>query len=179
TSAVQRWSPPDGRVPHPFAVIGSSSVAANAAADHLASVGLTATIATTEMMGEARVEAVDLVARCAPGRATIAAGETTVTVSGDGVGGRNQEAALAAAIEISGADVVFAALGTDGIDGDTPAAGAIVDGTTATEAHALGIDLEAALANNDSHTALSGVGATVVRGDTGTNVGDLWIVARI
>ena len=177
-NAVQRWSPSEKRESHPFTVIGSPDVAANAAATYLASVGLASTIVTTELMGEARVEAVDLVARSAPGRVTIAAGETTVTVTGDGVGGRNQEAALAGAIEISGSDVVFAALGTDGIDGATPAAGAIVDGTSARKAHDLGIDLEAALSDNDSHTALSALGATVIRGDTGTNVGDLWIAIR-
>ncbi len=178
SEAVQRWSPPEEHRDHPFTVIGSSRVAANAAADHLASIGVTATIATTELMGEARTQAIELVRRCAPGQAVIAAGETTVTVTGDGIGGRNQEAALAAAIEISGSDVVFAALGTDGIDGATPAAGAIVDGTSARKAHDLGIDLEAALADNDSHTALSALGATVTRGDTGTNVGDLWIAIR-
>ncbi len=177
--AVQRWSPPEERMPHLFTVIGSSSVAANAAASYLASVGIASTIVTSELMGEARTEAVDLVRGCAPGRVTIAAGETTVTVHGDGIGGRNQEAALTAAIEISDTNIVFAALGTDGIDGPTPAAGAIVDGATAQKARALGVDLEAALENNDSYTALTAVEATVVRGDTGTNVGDLWLVSAI
>ena len=176
--AVERWTPAKERSPQLFSVIGSSVVAATAAADYLASLGVSSTIATTELMGEARVAATDLIRMCAPGTVTIAAGETTVTVAGSGAGGRNQEAALAAAIEISGSDVVFAALGTDGIDGATPAAGGIVDGETAAKARRLGIDLEAALADNDSHTALSALGATVVRGDTGTNVGDLWMVVR-
>ena len=176
--AVERWTPRGGRSSQPFTVVGSSAVAAGAAADYLEASGVESTIATTDLAGEARGVAVDLVRECSPGSATIAAGETTVTVRGSGTGGRNQEAALAAAIEISGTDIVFAALGTDGIDGATPAAGAIVDGETARRATESGIDLETALADNNSNPVLTALGETVVRGDTGTNVGDLWIVAR-
>ncbi|GMR02045.1 MAG: glycerate kinase [Acidimicrobiia bacterium] len=164
--------------PHPFSVVGSADVAARAAADYLASHGFRTVIATTGLTGEARTAAVEFTRAAAPAAITIAAGETTVTVTGDGVGGRNQEAALAVAIEISGTDTVYAALGTDGIDGATPAAGAVVDGDTAARALALGVDLGDALARNDSHTALAALDAVVVRGDTGTNVGDLWMVAK-
>jgi hydroxypyruvate reductase len=109
---------------------------------------------------------------------SVAAGETTVTVRGTGVGGRNQEAAVAGALYVDGQDVLFAALGTDGIDGPTPAAGAIVDGDTASKARSRGIDLEAALAMNNSHGALTALHETVVTGATGTNVADLWIGAK-
>jgi hydroxypyruvate reductase len=98
-----------------------------------------------------------------------------VDVRGDGIGGRNQHAALWAAIDIGGSDGVFAALSTDGIDGASRAAGAIVDGGTADRCRAAGIDPEAALERCDSTPALDASGDLVVTGPTGTNVGDLWI----
>jgi glycerate-2-kinase len=113
-----------------------------------------------------------------PGSILVAAGETTVTIRGEGVGGRNQEAALAAALHIDGQDVLFGAFGTDGIDGPTLAAGAVVDGETASRARAVGADLATALRNNDSHTVLTALGEAVVTGPSGTNVADLWISAK-
>ena len=167
---------PDRR--EPYSVVGSTKVAADAAGRYLASRGVVSTIATTELEGEARVEARRLVDDAAQGVVTIASGETTVTVVGDGVGGRNQEAALAAAIDCSGGDTVFLACGTDGIDGPTPAAGAVVDGRTLSRAQRLGLDLNRSLAINDSYTALDALDVVVLRGDTGTNVADLWMVAK-
>src|SRR5207237_5878811 len=80
----------------------------------------------------------------------IAGGETTVTVRGDGRGGRNQELALSAALALRGVpDVLLASVGTDGSDGPTDAAGAFVDGTTLDRATALGLDAASYLANND------------------------------
>jgi glycerate-2-kinase len=159
-------------------IVGSPSISAAAAAVDLKSRGFKVEIITTQLSGEARHEAVALVDRTAPGTVSVAAGETTVTVRGAGVGGRNQEAAVAGARYIEGQDVVFAALGTDGIDGPTPAAGAIVDGESASRATSRGIDLEKALAMNDSHSVLKALDETVVTGATGTNVADLWMVAK-
>jgi len=161
-----------------FLVVGSTDVAADAAARYLASHGVGSSIVTTQLEGEATVEARRFVHDADNGTVTIATGETTVTVVGNGVGGRNQEAALAVTSDLSGTDIVFLACGTDGIDGPTPAAGAVVDGRTAERATAMGLDLEHALACNDSHTVLSALGAVVLRGDTGTNVADLWMVAK-
>ena len=104
----------------------------------------------------------------------LAAGETTVTVRGAGSGGRNQEAALAAALELegeSGAAVAFFA--TDGVDGPTDAAGALVDGGTVRRIREAGLDGHAALAANDSHSALRASGDLLIRGATGTNVADV------
>lgn len=106
---------------------------------------------------------------------TIGTGETTVVVTGDGTGGRNQHGALAAAITIEGTDTVFASFGTDGVDGPTDAAGAVVDGGTAGAIRAAGIDPVAALENCDSHPALEAVGALIRTGPTGTNVADVWV----
>jgi hydroxypyruvate reductase len=104
----------------------------------------------------------------------LAGGETTVTVRGRNSGGRNSEAALAAAIRLSGvAGVAVGFLATDGDDGTTGAAGAIVDGATVdatTRTEAIQV-----LADNDSFTFLSGRGAKVITGPTGTNVNDLVI----
>jgi glycerate-2-kinase len=176
-AAISEHEPESG-IHEPFSVIGSPEVAAGAAARYLTSRGVPSVIATTRLEGEARVEARDLIRDAGQGIVTIAAGETTVTVAGDGVGGRNQEAALAAAIDIEGGTPVFLACGTDGIDGPTPAAGAVVDGGTAERARAMGLDLDDSLSRNDSYTALCALDAVVIRGDTGTNVADLWMVAR-
>ena len=113
-----------------------------------------------------------------PGHAVamIAGGETTVNVGGSGKGGRNQEFALAAAVELAGegAMAVLAA-GTDGIDGPTDAAGAYAHGTTVARASALGLDPGAHLENNDAYPFFQALGDLVVTGPTGTNVADLAI----
>lgn len=158
--------------------IGSPAIAAHAAVADLRSSGFDASVATTELAGEAREEAVALAVVTASGTVAVAAGETTVSIRGTGSGGRNQEAALAVAMASEGQDVLFAALGTDGIDGPTPAAGAVIDGMTAIRAKELGIDLPGALSDNDSHSALTALGETVVTGPSGTNVADLWIAAK-
>ncbi|MDX1447735.1 MAG: DUF4147 domain-containing protein [Acidimicrobiia bacterium] len=108
----------------------------------------------------------------------IGTGETTVEVTGSGTGGRNQHGALAAAIAIDGHEGVFATLGTDGVDGPTDAAGAVVDGATAAALRTVGIDPGSALANCDSHPALDSIGALVRTGPTGTNVADVWVSYR-
>src|SRR3990170_8233013 len=101
-------------------------------------------------------------------------GETTVTVRGKGRGGRNQELALAAAIALDGQDhVALMALATDGVDGATPAAGAIVTDRTIQKARGLGLDPRAALADNDSFTFFQALGGALLLGATGTNVNDL------
>lgn len=109
--------------------------------------------------------------------ALILGGETVVRLTGKGKGGRNQELALSAARGIAGlAGTVVASVGSDGTDGPTEAAGGIVDGNTAELLKARGFDIERALADNDSYTALEAVGGLVVTGPTGTNVNDLTLV---
>ncbi len=110
----------------------------------------------------------------------IASGETTVALEGKtGVGGRNQEFALAAGLAMArSGDLALASVGTDGIDGPTNAAGAIADATTIARAQAKGLDASAALARHDSHPFFQALGDLVVTGPTGTNVGDLQIFLR-
>lgn len=109
-------------------------------------------------------------------------GETTVTVTGDGRGGRNQELALAAALELDGAnregterDIVLLSAGTDGIDGPTDAAGAWARSRTVAEAHALGLDAADHLARNNAYPIFDAVGGLVRTGPTHTNVMDLQV----
>lgn len=177
-SAIDRSAPVQATSEPLFDVVGSPRMAAEAAVADLRSSGFDTSLVTADLRGEAREQAIVLVDDVEPGTVAVAAGETTVTLRGAGIGGRNQEAALSAALHIEDADVLFAALGTDGIDGPTDAAGAIVDGSTASRARELGVDLARALRENDSNTALAGLGDTVVTGPTGTNVADLWIVAK-
>lgn len=112
----------------------------------------------------------------------VASGETTVHVRGRGTGGRNQEFALGAAVGIDRRDssipdrpFCIAAIGTDGIDGNSAAAGAIVDASTLARARDAGVDPQAVLAANDTHTLFERLGDLIVTGPTGTNVGDVYI----
>ncbi|TFL17935.1 glycerate kinase type-2 family protein [Jannaschia formosa] len=105
-------------------------------------------------------------------------GETTVVLRGSGRGGRNQELALRVALALEGVDRPWAFLsgGTDGRDGPTDAAGALVDGGTLARARAAGMDVAARLADNDSYPLLQATGDLLITGGTGTNVADLQIL---
>jgi glycerate 2-kinase len=108
----------------------------------------------------------------------LAAGETTVTVTGRGRGGRNQEFALAAAAALPTLDglSVLVSVGTDGTDGPTDAAGAIVDSTTLERARQTGRDQVASLADNDAYPFFARLGDLIISGPTGTNVGDVMVL---
>ncbi|HEY5651305.1 MAG TPA: DUF4147 domain-containing protein [Acidimicrobiia bacterium] len=161
-----------------WAVVADGWSAARAAAETLSVTGVPVSIPKRSFSGEARRVSTALVRGATTGF-TVAPGEATVTVMGNGVGGRNTEAALTVAIDIEGDDdVVFGALTTDGIDGPTDAAGAIVDGGSAARIRSTGLSPEAALMNNDSFPVLAASGDLVRIGPTGTNVADLWFVWR-
>jgi hydroxypyruvate reductase len=108
----------------------------------------------------------------------VSSGETTVHVTGDGKGGRNQEFALACAAPLSsiGVAAMLASIGTDGIDGPTDAAGAIVDSTTIERARALRLHPEAFLERNDAYRFFAPLQDLIITGPTGTNVGDLQVI---
>lgn len=165
-----------------ISLVATAADAAAGAADRARLLGWEPNVVTTALTGEAREVAVRVAAESremSAGQMLIYAGETTVTVAGDGAGGRNQELALAASIELAGDEgVVLLSGGTDGIDGMSDAAGGLVDGQTEQRGRALGLDSAAYLARNDSNTYLSAVGDVIVTGPTGTNVGDVLLVAR-
>ena len=108
--------------------------------------------------------------------AYILGGETVVHLTGHGLGGRNQELALAAAEGLAGLEAVVASVGSDGTDGPTDAAGGITDGTTADALAALGISIDKTLADNDAYHALKACGGLIVTGPTGTNVNDITVL---
>ena len=166
-------------------VVGNNELAARAAASEAERRGYAARLLTTELTGEAREAGAELARRALDERSRsssgpaclVAAGETTVTVTGGGSGGRNQELVLGAARALDGSDgVLLASAGTDGIDGPTDAAGAVADGATLRRAAELGLDAEAALADNDAYPFFQALGDLIVTGPTGTNVMDIQVV---
>ena len=105
--------------------------------------------------------------------AFLAGGETVVHLTGKGLGGRNQELALAAAPGIAGLDAAVFSVGSDGTDGPTDAAGGYVDGESAVALAAKGLDVFEMLQENDAYHALKAVDGLLVTGPTGTNVNDV------
>jgi glycerate 2-kinase len=167
-----------GAVSGEFQVLADGRTAARAAAVAAVEAGRSARVADAPLRGEAAATAVDIV-RSARRGVTVHWGETTVQADRFGEGGRNLEAALAAAVALDGrGGVTFLAAGTDGIDGSSQAAGAVVDGQTAAAMRTSGADPAGILASHDSGVAHRAAGTAIVTGDTGTNVGDIWIVAR-
>ena len=106
----------------------------------------------------------------------ISGGEVTVKVENGGVGGRNQQFALACAEKIAGENIAVLSAGTDGVDGNSSAAGAVVDGSTAERARARGLDVRAALERFDAYPLFSAIGDSLETGPTGNNLRDLRIL---
>jgi hydroxypyruvate reductase len=161
-------------------VAGSNALALKAAARQAGALGYRPRILSSVVSGEAREVAPAHAAILRGARrpaCLLAGGETTVTVKGKGKGGRNQEFALAAAIELDGLPGVLAlCAGTDGTDGPTDAAGAIATGKSIARATRLGLDPAKYLANNDSYTFFESLGDLVKTGPTGTNVMDIEVL---
>jgi hydroxypyruvate reductase len=175
-------------------LVGSNEQAATAALQAARAEGCHTLLLTTRAQGEARVvgQLLGAIARevaTSGGTGGLASppllrpaclilgGETTVTLRGDGHGGRNQELALAAVREMAGlGHTALVTLATDGSDGPTDAAGAVVTGETLARAQALGLDPAAALANNDAYPFFDALGDLLRPGPTHTNVNDLALV---
>lgn len=167
-------------------IIGSNRQATMAAKQHAEKLGFETTVLSSSIQGEAR-EAARLLARRAREirDATcgnrpcclISGGETTVTVRGSGLGGRNMEFALAFALEIDGfPGITLLSAGTDGTDGPTDADGAVVDWQTIRQAGELGLNASEYLGNNDSYHFFQRLNSLFITGPTGTNVMDIQIV---
>ncbi|MBD3173408.1 DUF4147 domain-containing protein [Candidatus Bathyarchaeota archaeon] len=167
-------------------LIANNNLAAAASKKKADELGYNSMILSTYIQGEARQvgEILTDIAREISNRerplekpaVIIIGGETTVTVTGDGVGGRNQELALAASMRLNGMNCIIATLGTDGIDGPTDAAGAIVDGNTMKRSNELGLDSRTYLEENDSYSFFRELGDAIITGPTGTNVNDLSLI---
>ncbi len=169
-------------------IVASNRLALEGAARMASSLGLTTLVLTSRLCGEAREAAKVLVAVAqeaamargpvSPPACILAGGETTVTIRGQGRGGRNQEFALAAGLAVEtepscAGCIAVASLGTDGSDGPTDAAGAVVEPGLLARARAKGLRPRAYLARNDSYAFFQSAGGLMVTGPTGTNVMDI------
>jgi len=176
-------------------VVGNLAIAAAAAAAAARRLGYRTHVPSLSLTGEARGvgRRLGALARCvrdsrdakasgATGAQNgplclICGGETTVTVMGNGRGGRNQELVLGAAEDIAGMDgILIASFGTDGTDGPTDAAGGLATGSTLARGRAVGMDVTATLDRNDSYVYLRTLGDLIMTGPTGTNVMDLQVI---
>ena len=165
-------------------IVGSNLISLDSICQSAKSAGYDVQIVSKALMGEARSVAEKFLMRASAPierpTAFVAGGETTVTVRGSGLGGRNQEMALTFAIDadsrFNNLSWVFLSGGTDGIDGPTDAAGGLVDPGTIARIHNAGYDPRLLLDNNDAYHALDHAGDLLVTGATGTNVADLQIL---
>jgi hydroxypyruvate reductase len=168
-------------------IVGDNRLAAQAAREQAKLEGFDVEILMNDLQAEAREAGVMLAKRLREESAKrprpfclIAGGETTVTVRGKGKGGRNQELALSAMDELSGLEnALLIALATDGDDGPTDAAGAVVTGESARRAAALGLDAADYLSQNDAYPFFNTLGDLIKCGPTGTNVNDLIFLLAI
>ncbi len=167
-------------------IIGSNALALAAAKKAAEHAGYVTTIIAAELQGEA-AKAAEYLAREAleqrkmlrPGEkiCLIAGGETTVTVKGEGKGGRNTEMALVFGMAIRDCPgITFLSAGTDGTDGPTDAAGAVATGQMAAKASARGMEPHNYLSRNDSYSFFKGIDGLVITGPTGTNVMDIQLI---
>jgi glycerate-2-kinase len=169
----------DGAV---YSIVGNRHTALTGAGRRAEELGYHVRNVEEPTHGDARTAAEQLIRRAAscPERplCLLAAGETTVRVTGRGLGGRNQQLVLAALplLRTPGTAAVIASAGTDGVDGPTDAAGAVGDGETLDRAAALGLDPAAALADNDAYRFFAALGDLIISGPTGTNVGDVQVL---
>lgn len=162
-------------------LVGSNSLAAQAGLEMAKSLGFHTHFLGDTWQGEAREVAKELCGHFTFNYerpfCLIAGGETTVTLRGHGKGGRNQELALAAAIEMNGLpDAMLITLATDGEDGPTDAAGAVVTGESYQRGERFGVNAQAFLSKNDSYSYFEALGDLVKIGLTGTNVNDLTLI---
>ena len=167
-------------------IIANNRTACTAAANALKASRVPSVILTSlaEMeassMGKLLVSTAIECKQVARSRLVILGGETTLQVKGDGIGGRNQETILSVVEQIANLKgTVLAALGTDGIDGNSPAAGAIADGNTAQRANRKHMNPQNFLARNDSYRFFKQLNDSLITGRTGTNVADLYLMLSL
>lgn len=192
-SVIERGMEKEGETKKPSInaqnfIIGSNYIASRAALGKAETLGYNSLLLTTHLEGESKEVAKVFTALMndirshdtplSPPAAVIAGGETTVTVTGNGHGGRNQEFVLSAAMTMPANDdrVVIASMGTDGIDGMSDAAGAIADGFTLKRASKAELNPDTYLRNNDSNTFFVKLNDALITGRTGTNVNDVVVM---
>lgn len=165
-------------------IVGSNKIACDKACNKAKKLGYKPYLLSTSLIGESRDVGCDLVKRAkelfneTDITLCISGGETTVTVNGDGKGGRNQEMVLSILEKIDGMDLVFASFATDGVDGMSPGAGAIADGFSLKRAQRLHMNVKRFLSENDSFTFFSRLNDVFITGPTGTNVMDIQLIMK-
>ncbi len=166
-------------------IVGNNKNAIEAAQSKAEALGIEADVLSSEITGEARDVGKRLAEKAKEVKAEnrdgvtclISGGETTVKVKGKGQGGCNTELALSFALEIEGIEgITMLSAGTDGTDGPTDAAGAIVDGQTVVKARNSGLNPDECLDNNDSYNVFNAIDTLLITGPTGTNVMDIQII---
>ncbi len=163
-------------------IVANNDIACNAAREKAEELNYDTMLLTTSLKGEARDMGCFLADKALnyekrdKNMVFISGGETTVTIHGDGKGGRNQEMVLSTVKKIAGSDLVFSSFATDGVDGMSDAAGAICDGYSLKRADDLGMNSEDFLKNNDSYNFFKPLNDLIFTGPTGTNVMDIQIV---
>ena len=161
----------------PHIIVGSNEIARLAAAERAKQLGYEVDLwpeSLSALVGEVATLFEDSIRKNGSNRALIAGGEITIQVQGTGMGGRNQHLALLMAQKIAGKNIVFGAIGTDGIDGNSPAAGAWADGQTFDRASGEET-FRSAVEECDSYHYFQRIGQNIVTGPTGTNVMDLYV----
>jgi glycerate-2-kinase len=160
-------------------IIANNKIACNAAKSKAKEIGYETKLLTTSLKGEAKDVGrllIEKFCKNSKNRIFISGGETTVKVTGDGKGGRNQEMVLGSIQSLDGKDYVFASFATDGVDGNSNASGAIADGFSYNRATKKNIDPKKYLKNNNSYEFFKILGDLIITGPTGTNVMDIQIV---
>ncbi|PWT87754.1 MAG: hydroxypyruvate reductase [Acidobacteria bacterium] len=171
-------TPKPGTKTIPHTIIASNDLAREAAARKATELGYAVKTFSRPIQGlveDVGPNLVSFLRQLMPNTAMIVGGEITVRVKGSGVGGRNQHLALIITEIIAGGDATFAAVGTDGIDGISPAAGAWTDGKTLSRAMRKGLDINLAIESFDSYNFFHTLEQTIETGPTGTNVMDLYL----
>jgi glycerate-2-kinase len=164
-------------------IIANNERACQGAMDKAKELGYDAKLMATSITGEARVIGKYLINRVMKSLihrkiVVITSGETTVTIQGGGIGGRNQELVLSCVEEITGNELVVASFATDGIDGNSDAAGAVADGLTLTRAMEKKLNPSCFLKQNNSNVFFQALNDTFLTGPTGTNVMDIQIILQ-
>ncbi|HEC89540.1 MAG TPA: DUF4147 domain-containing protein [Thermoplasmatales archaeon] len=159
-------------------IVANNEKACLSAALYARKIGYNSSIITTKLTGEAKETGVNLIKKIplVLDRVFIAGGETTVTVKGNGKGGRNQEMVLGCIDLLEDTPLVFTSFATDGIDGDSDAAGAIADGYTKSKANKNNLNPRDYLEDNNSYVCFKNLGDLLLTGPTGTNVMDIQVI---
>jgi len=163
---------------HNFIIV-NNKIACEAAEIKAKEIGYKPIITTTSLTGEAKDVGrylIEKICKTKDKSVYISGGETTVTIKGNGNGGRNQEMVLGSINSLGGRDIVFSSFATDGIDGESKAAGAIADGFSLMRAHERNLDIEKYLECNNSYEFFNKLGDLLITGPTGTNVMDIQII---